>query len=201
MSSIVITNAPFVNLPVELTKSTLSSQTYISSGTAVVLSDAAYASLSPTCFTSGNLLFGGTDSGAGYEVPRATQVVPQTATLPIFNVVGGRVLVTSLWGQVTAAASATATTLAIGTLPTGGAQQTIGTAGAITSAPIGATISIVAGAVATSATAAFWSNDPVDFMINPGVINITTSANNTTAAVQWLLVYRPLDPNAAITAA
>lgn len=204
MSSIVVTNTTFVNLPTELTKGTLNSTTYTASGTVVTLSDAAYASLSPTCFTSGALLFGGTDVGAGYEVMEPAKTLPATATGAIFNVVGGRVLVTQLFGQVAVAIGATASTLSIGYLPTGGSQQNIGgtALAAIASDTVGTTYYISATPAVLKAATGFYVPEPIQqWVLNPGAINITTSGTNATGTVGWTVVYKPLDAGAAITAA
>lgn len=142
----------------------------------------------------------------GLKVTEPAAIVPQTGTAHIFTVAGGRVVITSLVGQVTAAASATATTLSIGVTPTVGTAAATGlaTATAITSAEIGTLVSlpISYGAllvgVGAKAGGAVQAQGSGGYVVQPGTVDIVTSASNATAALSWTLTYVPLDDGATV---
>jgi hypothetical protein len=138
----------------------------------------------------------------GTKVDRATQTIPQTAQAALFTVAGGRILLTSLVGEVTTVIGAVATTLAIVGNPTTGTDVTIGTATAITSKEAGALI----GLAATVGTALNVQNAgagalPTSGTVVPiGTIDWVTAAS-TTGAIKWSLTYIPLDDGASVVAA
>ena len=144
----------------------------------------------------------------GSLVTKAAAALPQTATATLFTVSGGSVLVTSLIGQVQAVAiGATATTLALGTVPTTGtaASSGIASATAITSKEIGTWVGVqaasgVAGAlvVGGNAGAALFLHTPAGFVVPAGTISWTTSASDT-GKMAWYLTYVPLDTGATVS--
>lgn len=146
----------------------------------------------------------------GTQVLKAAAVLPATATATLFTVSGGAVLVTSLLGLCTTVCSATATTLAIGTVPSTGTASTTGlaTAVAVTSTEkgtwvgLGATAGaalIVGGANGAGTSAGFGqlAGPASPVAVSAGTISITTSATNT-GAFQWYLTYIPLDTGASV---
>src|ERR1700742_4719792 len=79
----------------------------------------------------------------GYLVTRAAAVLPATTTTTYFNITGGQVIITSIFGVVTTATSATATNLTINTVNTAGAiTSAIGAATAIASKAVGSILAI-----------------------------------------------------------
>lgn len=139
----------------------------------------------------------------GIRVQRATAVLPATTQAAIFTISGGQVLVTSLVGTFTVAASATATTLKITGNPTSGTDVDLATATAVTSKEIGSIITLPAalGGAVTVANAG-GTTVPVGsgLVLNAGTLDIVTSATNT-GSVKWTLTYVPLDDGASVTAA
>src|SRR6201982_4178034 len=79
----------------------------------------------------------------GNSAFRAASTLPQTATTTYFNVVGGQVLITSIFGVITTATGATATNLTINATNTAGATTVaIGAQTAVTSKEAGALLAI-----------------------------------------------------------
>ena len=138
----------------------------------------------------------------GTKVSRSTQTIPQTAQAALFNVVGGRVLITSLVGQVTTVIGGTATTLTIVGNPTVGTDVNIATATAITSKEAGSLIGL-AGTVGTALnvqSAGAGALPTSGTVVNVGTVDWLTSAS-TTGAIKWDVTYVPLDNGASVTAA
>lgn len=147
----------------------------------------------------------------GLQVTEPAKNLPQTGTGNIFNVNNGRVILTSLIGQVTTAIGATATTLSVGVAPTGGTASTtvLATAGTITSLALGSLVAVpvtagalIVGGNGTGVVAppgASLINSAGIAIISPGFITITTSANDT-GQIQWTLGYVPFDAGANVTA-
>jgi hypothetical protein len=211
MPHIVTTNAANVSVPYQPSFiSGLNSRTIVASGTVVTLNDFEFAALSSTAFTSGNLLDGGNVNGDGSVlVSRATAVLPQTATGNIFAVTG-RVGIKSLFGEITTAMTATATTLKVGFDPTGADPNfDLSTTGTVTSLTVGTLLSIT-GTSATAlqiSTAASHISAPLSNVIAEGLvltgggnITLTTSASNATGSVKWDILYVALSAGATITA-
>lgn len=141
--------------------------------------------------------------GSKAEEPAA--VLPATATAHLFTVAGGRVVITGLVGQCTTVCTATATTVSVGVTPTSGTASATGlcTATAVTSSEVGTLVSlpITKGAllVGANAGAGVQVNGAAGYVVEPGTVDITTSATNT-GAFKWTLTYIPLDDGATVTA-
>ena len=143
----------------------------------------------------------------GDLVEKTSQALPNNTTATLFTVGGGNVLVTSMFGEVTTAASSTATTVSLGLAPTTGTAEHAGiaAAGSVTSVEIGTFVapvpsSGIAGtlAVGTKAGSALFG-PPVPFVCPPGDITWTTSANNGTGVFTWYCTYVPLDNGAYVS--
>jgi hypothetical protein len=137
----------------------------------------------------------------GTKVDKATAIVPASATGTIFTVSGGRVVVTSIVGELTAAADGTATTLKITSTPTTGTAVDLTTATAITSKEIGALIGLpltFGGALNVQNAGGNEIPGAVRFLVPIGTIQITTSATNLTASIKWSLTYFPFDDGASV---
>jgi len=134
----------------------------------------------------------------GIKVERLAAVLPATAAQTIFTVTGGRILLTTLVGEVTTVCTATVTNLkidAVGTVSTVVTPLAINTL--VTSLAVGNEFAFSAlGAVATVGSAVTQNNETI---IPPGIVRITTDATNT-GAMKWLVTYIPLDDGATVAA-
>jgi hypothetical protein len=149
------------------------------------------------------------EANYGLIVQEPAKNIPQTTFSNIFTVSGGRVLLTTLVGQVTTVIGGTATTLSVGVTPTGGSlvAAAIATASTITGLALGALVSVVnpvgALVVGTASGVLAIGGSSIDdascLLVAPGVINISTSANNT-GAMSWACTYVPYDVGAVVTA-
>jgi hypothetical protein len=142
----------------------------------------------------------------GFQVLKAAQTLPQTTTLTLFTVTGGRVAVTSLVGTVSTVIGAGAVTMSLGLAPTVGSPNTAGIAGLTASLaakeagtnfwlpPIaGGTLLVGANA---GAAAQLTANV---YVATTGTITWTTAAASTTGAVSWALTYIPIDTGASVS--
>lgn len=140
----------------------------------------------------------------GVQVTRAAATIPQTAAQNIFSVTGGRVMVTSLIGQVTTVIGGTATTVKFTNTPTSGTATDFASATAITSKEVGTMVSLpttAGGAVVVGANAGagVLAGPQVALVLQPGTISYTTSAS-TTGAISWALTYVVYDTGATVAA-
>lgn len=133
--------------------------------------------------------------------------LPGSATTnTLFTVANGNILVTSFFGLVTTLIGATATTLALGTVPTTGTASTAGiaTATAVTSAEKGTWVaplasSGVAGALVVGSVAGKSLYNTTAFVVAPGTITATTSANAGGGVIKFYITYVTLDNGATVT--
>ena len=141
----------------------------------------------------------------GVKVQRATATLPQTAAGALFTITGGKVLITSLVGEVTTViqTQADATKLTFDPTDAGATQD------------LSATLDITADAVGTlyslTGTPATAMQDALNFLpsnkvlaqplvLKPGSILLDCAASNT-GSVKWDLTYIPLDNGASVAAA
>ncbi len=140
----------------------------------------------------------------GYQVLKAAQTLPQTATSTLFTVTGGRVIITSLVGTVSTAIQNQACTLALGTVPTTGTASSTGiaTATSIINLEAGTHVYLpqTKGALTVNgnAGAAAQMFAGAAYVVSAGTLSWTTSASNT-GAISWALTYLPLDTGAAVS--
>lgn len=138
----------------------------------------------------------------GLKVDRATATLPQTAAAAIFNVVGGRVCITEIIGEVTTAIQNQANNTKLTANPDNGtsvdmcavlsiANDEVGTLYGITGTVGDAMIGVNAGCVPEQAKG---------IIVNTGTIDIDCAASNT-GSVKWTVLYYPIDDGAYITAA
>lgn len=141
----------------------------------------------------------------GVKVQRATAALPQTAAGALFTVTGGKVLITSLVGEVTTVIQTQADNTKLTFDPTdAGATQDLCAVLDITADAVGTMYSITG----TPATAL---QDSLNFLpsskvpaqpivLKPGSILLDCAASNT-GSVKWDLTYIPLDNGASVAAA
>lgn len=142
----------------------------------------------------------------GVQVTKSWTLPASATTQTLFTVANGNVLVTSMLGLVTTVIGSTATTLALGTVPTTGTAESAGiaTATAITSAEKGTWVapqgsSGAAGALVNTGHAGSVPYLPVPFVVPPGTLSATTSANAGGGVILWYVTYVPLDTGATIS--
>jgi len=141
------------------------------------------------------------DINLGIRVDRATATLPQTTAAAIFNVVGGRVLMTGILGEVTTILGAvgnmsleanptTGTTAALCAVLAAGALEA-GTLLSISGLKATAMYGVDAGGTAMQ-------HIPVALPV--GTLDLRLSASST-GSVKWSIWYIPLDEGAYVTAA
>lgn len=140
----------------------------------------------------------------GQRVDKATTAITGVSTKPLFTVTGGRVLVTSLVGEVTTVIQTQANLAKIVFNPDAtGADTDLCTTLDITADAVG-TLYGVPGTYASALASGLLTlegpgfGDP--FIVSEGSIGLNTSASST-GSVAWTLTYVPLDDGAAVVAA
>ena len=145
----------------------------------------------------------------GNLVKKLAQVPPNSgSSATLFTVAGGMVMVTSLVGRVSTVLSGTTGAIALGTKPTVGTEETAGisTAGVVGGAEVGSVVTAVklttglAGAVQANLFAGNAIGiSVIPFVVNAGIIEVTTSVATMTGAIDWYLNYVPLDDGASVS--
>lgn len=150
----------------------------------------------------------------GTRVQTAAITNPQTGSTAIFTVATGRVIVTSLIGEVTTVQGATANSFNITFDPTGaGAVGDVCAATVCTSDAVGTYYSVSgvqadllgsqkAGGteVPTHVLSPVGSPQGIGFLLAPGSMLLKASGNNT-GFTQWTITYIAYDDGASIVAA
>lgn len=137
----------------------------------------------------------------GTTVLRATSTLPATTSLTIYNVTGGKVLLTSLVGEVTTVVQGQATTITIN--HTVGATTTAlsSTAGDLNAAVVGSVVSLTGIANGGSPVQVGAAGAALcEWVLGVGALKYTTGATST-GAIKWSLTYIPIDDGATVTAA
>ncbi len=138
-------------------------------------------------------------SNYGQTVERAAGNLAQTGNLTLFTVTGGRVLLTTIVGEVTTVIQAQADAVKL---------QSVSTVGSIVS-DLCATVDVNAAAVGnllgitgTAATAAVLGSAVPqlnEMIMQPGVIRMNAAASNT-GQMKWTVTWIPLDDAAVLVA-
>ena len=141
----------------------------------------------------------------GIQVVRAAAVLPaSTVTTPYFTVVGGRIILTSLMGVVTAINDGAATTLRFQAVATTGNLTFMSAASAsLINAEIGGMLALD-GVVATALQYVTLTSGSVGAMTKPqiiaiGTIDALTATATAPLAARWTLTYVPYDDGAYVT--
>lgn len=139
----------------------------------------------------------------GVRVATSAKTLPASTTGALFNVTGGRVLVTSLTGVVTTAIQAQANAIKLVATPSGSGSvndltATVESNGAGVGSLFGPTG--LAGDALVKSTGGGVSNLRNPVVVAPGAIGLNAAATNT-GAITWTLTYIPLDDGASVTAA
>jgi hypothetical protein len=140
----------------------------------------------------------------GKSVDRAAAIQPATAYGALFTVATGKILVTSLIGEVVVATPATANTVKVTGTPSSGTAVDWTSATSTASKEVGAVISLpvtAGGALVVANAGAGNAIAPTGYVAQVGTVGITTSGTAATGTVKWTLTYIPLDAGATVTAA
>jgi hypothetical protein len=139
----------------------------------------------------------------GIRVDRATAALPQSATGTIFNIVGGRVLLKLLVGEVTTIIQAQATTLKVTSTPTVGTAVDLCATADLNALEVGGKVSVIgvfATALNKTNAGAVQGMSTAPIVLAVGTLGIVTVASST-GSMKWSLWYVPLDDGAYVTAA
>ena len=144
------------------------------------------------------------DMRLGMRVDRAAELIPQTAHPTYFNVVGGKVLMTLLVGEVTVAIG-NATNMLFRHDPTTGTTAGLGANLAVGAFDAGDIITLPGLLTDTLLPAVHAGSTiqmaPAGIVMTPGEIECVTSGNSGTGIMKWSLYYVPLDDGAYVEAA
>ena len=137
----------------------------------------------------------------GVKVDRASATLPQTAAAPIFNVIGGRVAMIGILGEVTVILGAVGN-MNLESNPTVGTTSLLSAVLAAGALEAGTLLSID-GTLATAmlgvdAGGTAIQSKPV--VLPVGTLDLRLSASST-GEVRWTLFYVPIDDGAYVTAA
>ncbi len=135
----------------------------------------------------------------GPTVSRAAGNLAQTGTLNLFQITGGRIILTTLVGQVTTAIQAQANAVKLQAINAG---ATITTDMCTTVETNGLVVGTLLGITGTPSSAALVGaavTQPNEMLIVPGFIRMNAAASNT-GQMSWVLTYIPLDDGASVAA-
>ena len=140
--------------------------------------------------------------GYGIKVDRATATLPQSTAGALFNIKGGRVLLTSIVGEVTTVIETQANNTKLTADPTTGTDVDICADLNITADEEGCLYGITGlfsdALVGGGAGATVVQRNPV--VLPVGDLDLTCAASNT-GEVKWSVTYIPLDDGAYMEAA
>lgn len=144
----------------------------------------------------------------GAVVSKLAQTPPNSgASATLFTVTGGAILATVLAGRVSTVLSGTTGAISLGQTPSGGVAATAGiaTAGVVGGAAVGTWVSAVSlstglpGAVQANTLGGTAVGIGQPIIINAGIVTITTSVATMTGAIDWYLLYVPLNDGASVS--
>lgn len=139
----------------------------------------------------------------GLEVRRAAALIPQTAALGLFQIIGGRILMNLIIGEVVVAIGAVANNTKLvangdGALVSSDLCAVLDINGFAAGRLL--TVSAAPTTALTSGTSASPINTSGDRVIHPGTIDLDCAGNSVTGTIKWLLRYQPIDPGAHVRA-
>lgn len=143
-----------------------------------------------------------TAGGFGLCTERAAANLPQTASAPIFNILGGRIMALLILGEVTTVIQAQANNTKLTSVPTVGSAVDICAVVDINALQArGFLLAPNVAATALGKTNAGAAFGAYGFTIMPvGTLNLDCAASNT-GQIKWAMYWFPVDPGAAVTAA
>lgn len=143
----------------------------------------------------------------GVRVSKATAALPQTTTANLFTVTGGRIILTSIVGEVTTVIQTQANNTKLISNPTTGSSVDLCAVKDITALEVGGFLSLSPDLDATPFSVALQQQNagavslPVLGIVIPiGAIELSCAASNT-GSIKWDMTYIPLDDGASVAAA
>lgn len=141
-------------------------------------------------------------SAFGLAVNKASATLPATTTQNLFVVTGGRILLTSIVGEVTTVIQTQANNTKLTAAPTVGTAVDLCAVLDITADEVGCLYGITGifadALVGANAGATIAQQRPI--VVPVGVIRLSCAATNT-GATKWRMTYMPLDDGAAVASA
>ncbi len=141
----------------------------------------------------------------GAVLSRATQTIPQTTQYALFNIIGGKVLMTSIVGEVTTAIGSAGTLKLILTADATTAGDTDLCAAVDMSACTEGDLLSITGLPATnmlvSQKGSVQTMDYKGVAMNEGTLDLHAADSSTTGDVKWVVTYVPIDDEAEMTVA
>ncbi len=138
----------------------------------------------------------------GTKVDRATAALPQTTQAALFTITGGRILLTSIVGEVTTAIQNQANNTKLVANPTTGTDVDICAVLNVAADEVGCLYGITGlfsdALVGANAGAGVIPRNPV--VLPVGTLDLNCAASNT-GSVKWSLTYIALDNGASVAAA
>ena len=137
----------------------------------------------------------------GIPLFRAATILPQTAVIVIFHIVGGRVLLTSLLGECTIIWGAVPGNTTLNENPTAGTTELLATAIVYANLPVGDLISFTGldgGAMIPAAAGGIPGFTGRGRVLRVGELEWEQSGN-ATGEMSWACTYIPLDDGAYMT--
>lgn len=138
----------------------------------------------------------------GTKVDRTTAALPQTTQSALFTIAGGRILLTSIVGEVTTVIQTQANNTKLVSNPTTGTDVDICAVLDVTADQVGCLYGITGlfsdALVGANAGATVVPRNAVVLPI--GTLDLSCAASNT-GSVKWSITYVPLDDGASVVAA
>lgn len=135
----------------------------------------------------------------GTIVQRATATLPQSTVGNLFNVVGGRVIITDIVGEVTTAIQAQADNTKLQSVPTTGPTTDMCAVLDITGLAVGTLLGIT-GTPATALQSGSAIVQMNEMIAQVGIVKLNCAASNT-GSIKWTVTYIPFDDAGTMTAA
>lgn len=136
----------------------------------------------------------------GLSVDRDADMLPQESTCPLFNVIGGRVAITQIIGEVTTVIQTQANNTKLTATPTGGTAVDLCANLNISADEVG-TLYGITGTPANAMTGTgLIVKQAAQVIVGEGTIDLVCAAENT-GEVKWTVYYIAMDYGAYITAA
>ena len=142
-----------------------------------------------------------------YGFPSAVKsaVALTAGTKPLFTVLGGRIVLISLFGTITTGVGAGAAVLTLNSNPDTGADSPLSIASAsVATLGVGTLISItgaVGSAPAFSVGQGAIASMTTPLIIQPGAIELIVAVGDGTGIMTWYADWRPIDPGASLLVA
>lgn len=140
----------------------------------------------------------------GRKVDRTTSSLPATTDLTLFTITGGRIIVTSVVGEVTTAIQAQACAVKLKSVPTTGTAKDISGTLDVNAFEVGALISLDGTALTTALSGgnagAALATTRGGVVVPIGALKVNTAATNT-GSVKWSITYIPYDDGSTVAAA